>query len=336
MREAIAQLVEGWDLGDAQMEAAMGSMLRGEASAAQIAGLLVALRIKGETAEELAAAARVMRVHAVPVKVSGDAPILDTCGTGGSGTGAFNISTLSAIVVAACGVRVAKHGNRAASSKCGSADLLEALGVDLAMSPQRIAHCIEREGIGFMFARAHHPAMKHVAPVRGELGIRTLFNFLGPVSNPAGATHQLLGIGDQRKQRLMAEVLQRLGSRAAWVVHGDGGIDEIALSGPTAVVTLRDGEIGHLELRPADFGVAEAPLQAIVGGDAAENAAMARAILDGQPGPPRDAVVVNAAAALCVVGAARDVAEGAERARAALDDGSARAKLAAWVALSVG
>lgn len=332
MREAIAAAVEGRDLTGEQMRGAIECMLRGEATPAQTAALLVALRTKGETADELAEAARVMRAHAVPVEVPGQGPILDTCGTGGDGAGTFNISTVAAIVVAACGVRVAKHGNRAASSKCGSADVLEALGVKLDMPPERIGGCIAEVGIGFMFARAHHPAMRHVGPVRAELGIRTLFNLLGPVTNPACATHQLLGIGDGSKQLLMAEVLKRLGSRAAWVVNGDGGLDEVALSGPTEVVTLSDGKLGRMTVQPADFGVEPAPLEALVGGDAGVNAGIARAILDGEQGPRRDAVVVNVASALCVVGAVDNVAQGAERARGALDDGSARATLDAWIA----
>lgn len=332
MRDAIAAVVEGRDLQPEAMQAAMGAMLTGEATPVQVAALLVGLRMKGETAEELTAAAEVMRRHAVPVELSVDGCVLDTCGTGGDGSGSFNISTVSAIVVAACGVTVAKHGNRAASSKCGSADVLEALGLDLAMSATDVGRCISSIGIGFMFARAHHPAMKNVGPIRAELAIRTMFNLLGPVTNPAGATHQLLGMGDGTKLNLMAEVLKGLGTKAAWVVHGDGGLDEVSLSGPTRVVTLRDGAIGSMEVRPEDFGVEPAPQEALAGGDAEQNAAIARAILAGEKGPRRDAVVINAGAALCVAGVASSPREGAERAAEAIDSAAAAQKLSAWVA----
>jgi anthranilate phosphoribosyltransferase len=334
MKEQIAKLVAGQALDAASMEQAMDAVLRGEASEIQVAALLVALRIKGESVDEIAAAARVMRRHAVlvPLQVSG--PIVDTCGTGGDGTGSFNISTVAAIAVAACGVTVAKHGNRAASSQSGSADVLEALGVDLGASPERIARCIEQVGIGFMFARAHHPAMKHVAQVRAQLGVRTLFNFLGPLANPAGATHQLLGVGDSARLEVMAEVLCRLGTQGAWVVHGHGGLDEVSLGGRTRVAEVRGGSVRCFELGPEDFGVATAEISALRGGDAAQNATIARAILAGERGPKRDAVVVNAAAALCAAGVAATPAEGARMAAAALDDGRASAKLAAWVAFS--
>jgi len=330
MREAIATVVEGGDLLPAQMETAMAAMLSGEATAAQVAALLIALRMKGETAEELATAATVMRRHAVPVEVDADGPVLDTCGTGGDGSGSFNISTVSAIVLAACGVKVAKHGNRAASSKCGSADVLEALGVSLEMPPSDIGRCISEVGIGFMFARAHHPAMKHVGPVRAELAVRTMFNLLGPITNPADASHRLLGVGDESKLGLMAGALKGAGVEAAWVVHGHGGLDEVALSGPTRVVTLARGEIGNMEVTPEDFGVEVAPQEALAGGDASENAAIARSILAGDTGPRRDAVLINAGAALCVAGVASSPREGAERAASAIDSGGAADKLAAW------
>jgi anthranilate phosphoribosyltransferase len=332
MKASIAQLVDGVALDDAAMERAMDLILRGEAPPAQIAALLIALRMKGESSGEIAAAARVMRRHAivVPVRVSG--PLLDTCGTGGDGSDSFNISTFAAIVAAACGVSVAKHGNRAASSKSGSADVLEALGVDINAPAERIARCIEQVGIGFMFARAHHPAMKHVGPIRAELGVRTLFNFIGPLTNPAGVTHQLLGVGDGRRLEMMAEVLAMLGTQGAWVVHGHGGLDEVSLSGPTRVAELRGGKLRTFELQPSDFGVPTADLDALRGGDAVENAAIGRAILGGEHGAKRDAVVINAAAALCAAGVVDSPAEGARRAAAALDEGRAQAKLAAWVA----
>jgi anthranilate phosphoribosyltransferase len=334
MKDLIAKLVARESLDPASMEQALDAVLRGETTQAQIAALLVALRMKGETAGEIAAAARAMRRHAVPVSVQVNGAIMDTCGTGGDGAGSFNISTVAAIVVAACGVTVAKHGNRAASSQAGSADVLEALGVDVAAAPERIARCIEQIGIGFMFARAHHPAMKHVAGVRAELGVRTLFNFLGPLANPAGATHQLLGVGDGERLETMAEVLCTLGTQGAWVVHGHGGLDEVSLGGPTRVAEVRGGSVRCFEVGPADFGVARAELATLRGGDAAHNASLARAILAGERGPKRDAVVVNAAAALCAVGVADTPALGARMAAEALDDGRANAKLAAWVAFS--
>jgi anthranilate phosphoribosyltransferase len=332
MRETLEQLIQGRELPDAAMEAAIESIFSGSATPAQIAALLIALRIKGESAGEVAAAARVMRRHALPVTTTGRGPLLDTCGTGGDGSGSFNVSTAAAIVVAACGVRVAKHGNRAASSKSGSADVLEALGIDLMQSADAIGRCIDGTGIGFMFARTHHPAMKHAGPVRAELGVRTLFNFLGPLSNPAGATHQLLGVGDGSKLRLMADVLRILGAEAAWVVHGHGGLDEVSVSGETRVIELRGGALSERTVAPEDFGVERSSVDALRGGDGAENAHLMRALLAGERGPKRDAVVVNAASALCVAGAAQSPREGAELAIKALDSGTASAKLAEWIA----
>jgi anthranilate phosphoribosyltransferase len=331
-KDILAQAVSGAELAPALMEQAFDTILRGEATPAQIGGFLIALRIKGESAAEVAAAARAMRRHAQTVTLSRPAPILDTCGTGGDGSNSFNISTVSAIVVAAAGVTVAKHGNRAASSKSGSADVLEALGIDLAMPPERIGQCIDRVGIGFLFARAHHPAMKHAGPVRAELGVRTLFNLLGPLCNPAGATHQLLGVGDGSRLEMMASVLGLLGAQAAWVVHGHGGLDEVSLSGPTRVAAFERGGVRCFEVTPADFGLEPADAAALRGGDTAENAAIARAILEGERGPRRDAVLINAGAALCVAGVASSPRDGADRARHAIDSGAARAKLEAWAA----
>ena len=334
IKSLIGRVVEGKDLDATAMEQAVDAIFRGEVSPVQIAGLLIALRMKGETAEELAAAASAMRKHAVPVVTRAVEPILDTCGTGGDGSDSFNISTIAAIVVAACGVTVAKHGNRAATSKAGSADVLEALGIDLNLSPDRVGRCIDELGIGFMFARSHHPAMKHAAPVRAELGARTLFNWLGPLTNPAGATHQLLGVGDPSRLEIMAEVLGLLGSKGAWVVHGHGGLDEVSLSGPTRVAALRGREVHCFQIEPSDFGVEPADLGALRGGDAAHNAEIARAVLSGERGPRRDAVVANAGAALCAAGVASSPREGSARAAGAIDSGAASAKLAAWVAFA--
>ena len=332
MREILEELIARRELSSAAMEAAMDSLLTGAATPAQMAAFLVALRMKGETASEVAAAARVMRRHALPVRTSGGGALLDTCGTGGDGSGSFNVSTAAAIVVAACGVRVAKHGNRAASSKSGSADVLEALGIDLMQTPEAIGKSIDELGIGFMFARSHHPAMKHAGPVRAELGLRTVLNFLGPLSNPAGATHQLLGVGDGSKQRLMAEVLQLLGAKGAWVVHGHGGLDEVAVSGETLVIELKDGALSQRTVTPEDFGVARSSLDALRGGDAADNARTLRAMLGGERGPKRDAVVVNAAAALCVAGVTHSPRDAAARVGEVLDSGAAATKLEQWIA----
>ncbi len=329
--EAIARAVAGDALDAALMESAMEAILAGEATHAQIAALAVALRMRGETAEELSAAARVMRRRAVPLRASVERS-LDTCGTGGDGAGTFNISTVSAIVVAACGVPVAKHGNRAVSSRSGSADVLEALGVSLEADPIEVAATLDELGIAFLFAPAFHGALKHAAPVRRELGLRTFFNLLGPLANPAGATHQLLGIYDPTRVRQIAEVLAQLGVKGAWVVHGEGGLDEVSPSGPTHVAVLRDGVVSERTIAPEDFGIARVPVDAIAGGDAATNARIALAILEGERGPARTAVVINAAAALCAAGDTDDLRLAAARAEEAIDSGRARALLDRWIA----
>lgn len=329
--EAVRSLAAGGELPPAAVEGAVQEILAGEADPIQVAALLMGLRMAGETAAQIAAAARVMRGHALSVQVSTPGPVLDTCGTGGDGHDTFNISTLAAVVIAACDVTVAKHGNRAASSRCGSADLLEALGVPLDMPPERVGSCIDEVGIGFMFARTHHPAMRHVGQVRAALGIRTLFNFLGPVTNPAGATHQLLGVGDPQRQHLLADVLRELQVERAWVVCGDQGMDEVALSGPTQVIELDRGQRTEWTLTPEDFGVERAPVTALQGGDAARNRELALDILAGGAGPIRDAVVVNAAAGLCVAGRAPSPLAGAQLATEALATGRARERLERWI-----
>jgi anthranilate phosphoribosyltransferase len=331
--EAIRVLVDGNDLAPPLVEGAVEDILSGRASPAQIAAFVVALRMKGETTIEITAAARVMRRHCDAVEVVPDerGVLLDTCGTGGDSLGTFNISTMAALVVAACGVRVAKHGNRAVSSRAGSADVLEALGVTIELPKGRVVRCIEEVGVGFLFAQRHHGALRHAATVRKELGVRTLFNLLGPLANPASVTHQVVGIYDPARLVQIAEVLAMLGTERAWVVHGDGGLDEISLSGPTRVAELHAETAGlqggsRVELRtvtPEDFGVARAPLSALVGGDASENAAIARAILSGEAGPRRDAVVINAAAAVWVAGRATDLLDAARMAGRAIDDGRA-------------
>lgn len=327
--DAIARVVRGEALDGAAMEAAMESILAGEASAAQIAALAVALRMRGETAEELSAAARVMRRRASPLAVSAER-LIDTCGTGGDGAGTFNISTVAAIVVAACGLRVAKHGNRAVSSACGSADVLEVLGVRLDAGAEALRRSLDEVGIAFLFAPAFHGALKHAAPVRRELGLRTFFNLLGPLTNPAGATHQLLGVYDAARVTQIAEVLGQLGARGAWVVHGEGGLDEVSPSGPTRVAVLRGGAVTERVIEPRDFGIEPVSREALRGGDAARNAQIARAVLAGERGAPRAAVVINAAAALCAAGEADDLREAAARAARAIDSRDAERLLARW------
>lgn len=329
---AVRAAVEGRDLDAASMEAAVEAILAGEASEAQIAALAVALRMKGETAEEIAAAARVMRRRCNAVQVAGHDVVLDTCGTGGDGAGTFNVSTASAVVVASCGVTVAKHGNRAVSSRSGSADVLEALGVRIDLPGEAVARCVAELGIGFLFAPAHHGALRHAAPVRRALGVPTFFNLLGPLANPAGATHQLVGVYDPERVTQMAEVLGLLGGRRAWVVHGAGGLDEVSPSGPTRVAVLEAGGVTARTVRPEDFGLEPVPLAELAGGDAADNARIVRAILEGtERGPRRTAVVLNAAAALLVAGAAAEPVEAAARVAEAIDSGDAGRLLSRWI-----
>src|SRR4051812_2228742 len=271
LREHIRLTVEGVHLSREQSASALDSMLEGTAPVAQMAALLVALRIKGETPDEIAGAAQALRSRAVKVNVSQER-LIDTCGTGGDGSHTFNISTAAAFVAAAGGARVAKHGNRAASSRCGSADVLAALGVEIELSPEGVARCIDECGIGFLFAQRHHAAMRHVAPVRKELGLRTMFNLLGPLANPAGARRQVLGVPAPQFVPLMAYALLELGCDRAFVVHGDGGVDEIATSGPTRIAEVRNGAVREFEITPEQVGVRRAPLAELRGGEAAENA----------------------------------------------------------------
>jgi anthranilate phosphoribosyltransferase len=318
------------------MERVMEEILRGEALPEQLAAFLVALRMRGETVDQMAAAARVMRRHASRVDLGVSGPILDTCGTGGDGAGTFNISTVSAIVAAACGVRVAKHGNRAVSSRAGSADVLEALGVRIEVAPEVLVRCVREAGIGFLFAPRHHGALRHAAPVRRSLGIRTFFNLLGPLANPANATHQLLGVYDPKRLVQVAEVLGVLGVERAWVVHGAQGLDEISPAGPTDVAELSEGVVRLRSISPADFGLGSVDVAELAGGDARQNARIALEILEGQRGSRRDAVLMNASAALNVVGCESDLERGARRAAAAIDDGSAKSVLDRWIAITQG
>lgn len=335
VREALHDALAGREVSPDRMAAAMEEILGGECAPTLLAGLAVALRMRGETTSELAAAARVLRERGVTVAIDfGGAPVLDTCGTGGDGLSTFNISTVSAIVVAAAGVKVAKHGNRAVSSRAGSADVLEALGVRLDLDHAAHRRCMESLGITFLFAPAHHQALRHAAAVRRELGVRTFFNLLGPLANPARASHQLLGVFDPARVRQLAEVLLELGTTRAWVVHGEGGLDEIAPTGTTHVAILDSGQVRETTLSPEDFGVDPVSLEALAGGDANENAAIARRILAGEVFAPRRAVLLNAGAALCVAGVAATPRAGAQLASKMIDEGRAEALLQRWVALT--
>jgi len=319
------------DLDAAAAEAAMQIILRGEANPAQIAGLLMALRTKGETVEELVGFARAMRAMATTVThgIEGEA-VLDTCGTGGDGACTFNISTVAAFVVAGAGVRVAKHGNRAVTSKCGgSADLLELLGIDIGFTPEQAARAIREVGIGFLFAPAVHTAMNHAGPVRRELRVHSVFNLLGPLTNPAGATAQVVGAPSLRAARLIAGALAALGLSRGFVVHGSDGLDEITTTGTTAVFEIRNGGVEVRTLEPADFGLRRATPEDLKGGDPARNAEIAQAILAGNPGPQRDIVLVNAAAALVAAGKVATFLEGMAVAVVSIDSGAARGKVEA-------
>jgi anthranilate phosphoribosyltransferase len=326
LKESLARLVSGTSLSADEAAAATGEIMDGAATPVQIAAFLTALRLKGETVDEIAGCARAMRQRAVRVDAGGGT-ILDTCGTGGDGLGTFNISTVSAIVAAACGARVAKHGNRAASSKCGSSDLLEALGVKLENPKEKLESILRDVGIAYFHAPNFHPAMKHAGPVRKELGFRTIFNLLGPLCNPAGANAQVIGIFSPALVRPIAEVLRTLGSVHAFTFHGHGGLDELSTTGDNRVVEMSGGTITELTIGPDTIGVPKAVASDLAGGDAAANAAIAREILAGQKGPKRDIVVLNAAVALVAAGRAATPREGAQKAAAALDSGAARKKL---------
>ncbi len=336
VRDAIRKALEGSDLGESRARRAMLEILRGEATPAQIAALLVALRMKGETSAEITGFAGAMRASALPVRPARTSArdLVDTCGTGGDGGRTFNVSTAAALVVAGCGVPVAKHGNRSVSSRCGSADVLEALGVAVTLDEAAVAQCIDDAGIGFLFAQSLHPAMRHAGPVRKELGVRTVFNMLGPLTNPARASLQVIGVYEDRIVPLVAGALATLGARRALVVHGCDGLDEITLSGPTHFAEVREGQVREGQVRPEDFGAATASAAEIAGGSAHENAARIRSVLGGSRGPCRDIVVVNAAAALRMAGRGSSWRECAGIAEASIDSGQAANKLAALADLS--
>jgi anthranilate phosphoribosyltransferase len=322
----IEKLVRHQDLTADEAAAAMQEVMDGRATPASLAGLLSALAMKGERPAEIVGFARTMRANAVKLsKPPGE--VFDTCGTGGDRSGTFNISSAAALVVAACGVKVAKHGNRSVSSRCGSADVFEQLGVNVAAPPAAVERTLEDAGIAFFFAPTFHPSMRHAAPTRRELGIRTAFNLLGPLTNPAGATRQIVGVPKSELTELLARALMLLGSSRAWVVHGADGIDEISTTGYTKVSECRDGAVHTFYVHPADFGLAKAAPADLTGGDAAVNAEIVRRVLDGQPGAPRDVVLLNAGAALFVSGRADSVAAGIRLAASAIDSGAAKATL---------
>jgi anthranilate phosphoribosyltransferase len=348
IRECISKAVEKKDLTAEETRAVWEEITGGSATPAQIASLITALRMKGETVEEITAAAQVMRQKATRIRVDDPSapepgtetpstrrPLLDTCGTGGDMTRTFNVSTCAAFVVAGAGTRVAKHGNRSVSSSCGSADVCEALGIRLTLAPDKVAECIRTHGIGFLFAPALHGTMKHAVVPRKEIGIRTIFNLLGPLSNPAGAEAQILGVYRPELTRVLAEVLGRLECRRALVVHGEDGMDEITTTGKTHICELRDGRLSHYVVHPEDFGLPLARMEDLRGADARENARILREILQGSPGPRRDMVLLNAGAALYTAGAAAGFEEGIRQAVRSIDDGKAMQKLERLIEFSI-
>ena len=331
MIDVIAKLVKCESLSEAEAAAAFETIMRGDATPVQIAGFMVALRMKGESVEELTGFARTARALATPIEVDG--ALLDTCGTGGDGLATFNISTLAAIVAAACGAKVAKHGNRAASSLCGSADVLEQLGVKIDLAPDGVARCIEQAGIGFLFAPIFHPSFRFAGVPRRELGVRSVFNILGPLCNPAGAKYQALGVADASLAAKMADVLARLGVERAIVFHAGDGMDELSTSSPSLVIEI-DGGRKEYQLDPAEVGLKPADPLAVRGGGPEENARIAREVLEGAGGPRRDVVLLNAAAALRAAGRAKDWRDGIGTAAEAIDSGRAADVLQNWARIS--
>jgi anthranilate phosphoribosyltransferase len=337
IKAAIRTVVEGGVLDQAAAGRAMDQIMSGAVTPAQIGALVTALRMRGETVEEIAGFARTMRQHALRVEIDLDrAPVVDTGGTGGDASGTFNISTTAAFVIAGAGVRVAKHGNRSVTSRCGSADLLEALGVVIELSPAGVARCIAEAGIGFMYAPAFHPAMRFVGPTRREIGIRTVFNILGPLTNPAGARHQLIGVGHPGIAGTLANALALLGSEHAVLVHAEEGLDELGLAGPSQVTEYdaRSGAVTTYAIAPEEVGLRSAPKGALAGGDVATNARISLGVLEGAAGPPRDAVLLNAGAGIYAANAADSIADGVGLAAAAIESGAAKASLDRLIAAS--
>jgi len=336
IKKAIRTVVEGGTLDADLAAAAMDQIMTGAVTPAQIGALVTALRMRGETVEEIAGFASAMRRHALRVEVDPAGVIVDTCGTGGDASGTFNISTTAAFVIAGAGVRVAKHGNRSVTSKCGSADLLEGLGVAIELSPAAVARCVNEVGIGFMYAPAFHPAMRFVGPTRREIGIRTVFNILGPLTNPAGARHQLIGVGHPEIAQKLASASSRLGSVRAVLVHAEEGLDELGLSGPSTVTEYdaRAGDVHSYQISPADVGLGVSVPGALAGGDVAENTRITLSILSGDSGPRRDVTLMNAGAGIYAAEAAASIAEGVAVAKTAIDSGQAMERLEQLVALS--
>ena len=333
MQAAIKAVTEKRDLSNSEMTSVMRTIMTGEATQAQIGGFLIGLRMKGETVDEIAAAASVMRELAARVDVS-VSPLVDTCGTGGDASNTFNISTSSAFVVTAAGGYVAKHGNRSVSSKSGSADVLEAAGVNLQLTPEQVAQCIEQVGVGFMFAPAHHSAMKHAIGPRKEMGVRTIFNLLGPLTNPAGAPNQVMGVFAEQWLEPLANVLKKLGSRHVMVVHSNDGMDEISISAPTQVAELKDGQVQRYEIEPEQFGIARHPIETLAVNDVKQSLQIVQDVLNGQSGPASDIVALNAGAAIYTAGLVDDLKAGVAKAQEVIDSGDARAKLDALVELT--
>lgn len=333
MPAAIRAATERRNLSSAEMHDVMQIIMTGQATPAQIGGFLVALRMKGETIDEIAAAVKVMRALATPVKVSSE-HLVDIVGTGGDGAHTFNISTTASFVVAAAGGHVAKHGNRSVSSQSGAADVLEAAGVNINITPEQVARCIEEVGVGFMFAPLHHSAMKHAIGPRKEMGVRTIFNVLGPLTNPAGAPNQLVGVFAAQWVEPLAHVLAQLGSRHVMVVHSDDGMDEISIAAPTQVAELKEGKVTTYKITPEQFDITRGDVAQIKVKNAQESLAKVKAVLDNQPGPARDIVVLNSGAAIYCAGLAADLAGGVRKAKEAIASGAARAKLDALVKLS--
>lgn len=327
-------LVRGEEIDASAMEGAMGEILSGRADPLVVSAFLTVLAARGETVTQISAAAKTLRDHGMRVDVNTDGVLLDTCGTGGDGLGSFNVSTAVALVVAACGVSVVKHGNRAVSSRSGSADLLEALGVTVDLGPAAVARCVREVGIGFFYAPLFHGALRSVGPVRRALRLRTLFNLLGPLANPARASHQLVGVYARDRVQPFAEVLAKLGLHFAWVVHGEGGLDEISPAGPSLVAQWDGQGVRTFEVNPGDFGLPVQSLQSVAGGDATENGRIMGALMDGDPVPQRNTVLMNAAAALLVAGRTPDLRDGVKQAAFALDDGRARMLVERWSKLS--
>jgi len=334
MMTAIRTATERRDLAQEDMRAVMQLIMTGQATPAQIGGFLIGLRMKGETVEEIAAAADVMRALATPVNIKDKAHLVDTCGTGGDGAQSFNISTTSAFVVAAAGARVAKHGNRSVSSKSGSADVLEAAGVNLELTADQVGQCVNDIGVGFMFAPKHHAAMKHAIGPRREMGVRTIFNLLGPLTNPAGAPHQVLGVFSAQWLEPLAQVLGKLGSRHVLVVHAKDGMDEISIGTETDIAELKDGQVHRLTVWPEQFGLQRADVKSLAVTGAQGSLAIMKSVLEKKPGPARDIVLLNAGAAIYAANLAVTLGEGVDKARSVIDSGAALQKLEALVALS--